>query len=371
MKDKQLKIYLTGGDSLGWALHHEMESTRKILTFGKLTNIINCNVIHSVYWPALLGIPAGLLKGRRIISHLSHDPRLAAEQPGWDLANRLVNLWIVRSERARQQMEGWGLAAQVIPYILDSTTFYFIDKADSRLGQLAETWGIPRDKYLIGSFQRDTEGMDLESPKLVKGPDLFAEIVEGLWRQGLKIHVILAGPRRFWLRRRLHKLGVPFTFVGREAARDDVQINTLARDEINRLYNLIDLYVVSSRMEGGPQAVIEAGGARCKIISSDVGHARDTLHQECIYSDPGEAIRKISSDILAGSLEHTKDYNFQVIQRNLPESVRPLWSDAYRRIREMPPANWKNLQEVPGVFNVCRERLKRYLKDHAGFFFGK
>ena len=31
---------------------------------------------------------------------------------------------------------------------------------------------------LIGSFQRDTEGKDLTSPKLIKGPDIFVEIVK-------------------------------------------------------------------------------------------------------------------------------------------------------------------------------------------------
>ena len=33
--------------------------------------------------------------------------------------------------------------------------------------------GIDTDCFLVGSFQRDTEGHDLKSPKLEKGPDLF------------------------------------------------------------------------------------------------------------------------------------------------------------------------------------------------------
>ncbi len=36
-----------------------------------------------------------------------------------------------------------------------------------------EKHGLPNDGYLIGSFQRDTEGHDLITPKLAKGPDVF------------------------------------------------------------------------------------------------------------------------------------------------------------------------------------------------------
>ena len=32
---------------------------------------------------------------------------------------------------------------------------------------------ILKKTILIGSFQRDTEGHDMISPKLVKGPDIF------------------------------------------------------------------------------------------------------------------------------------------------------------------------------------------------------
>ena len=38
--------------------------------------------------------------------------------------------------------------------------------------------GFSNDEFLIGSFQRDTEGKDLISPKLSKGPDRFIEIVK-------------------------------------------------------------------------------------------------------------------------------------------------------------------------------------------------
>ena len=43
---------------------------------------------------------------------------------------------------------------------------------------LREKYNISQDEYLIGSFQRDTEGVDLTSPKLSKGPDQFIEMIK-------------------------------------------------------------------------------------------------------------------------------------------------------------------------------------------------
>ena len=45
----------------------------------------------------------------------------------------------------------------------------------------------------------------------------------------------------------------------------------------------MDLYVVSSRYEGGPQAVIEAAAMKVPIISNDVGIASKVLDPECVF----------------------------------------------------------------------------------------
>jgi glycosyltransferase involved in cell wall biosynthesis len=39
---------------------------------------------------------------------------------------------------------------------------------------------------------------------------------------------------------------------------------------------------VSSRFEGGPQAIIEASAMKVPIISTDVGIANQVLHKNCI-----------------------------------------------------------------------------------------
>ena len=49
--------------------------------------------------------------------------------------------------------------------------------------ELRKTYNLPTQKVLVGSFQRDTEGHDLVSPKLVKGPDLFCDYMELMYSQ--------------------------------------------------------------------------------------------------------------------------------------------------------------------------------------------
>ena len=52
---------------------------------------------------------------------------------------------------------------------------------------------------MIGSFQRDTEGSDLISPKLIKGPDIFLEIVNDIFLHNKNLKVVLTGKRRNYL----------------------------------------------------------------------------------------------------------------------------------------------------------------------------
>ena len=52
--------------------------------------------------------------------------------------------------------------------------------------------------------------------------------------------------------------------------------------KLNTLYNALDLYVVSSRCEGGPQAIFECAYLKVPIISTRVGQHR-FLSESCKY----------------------------------------------------------------------------------------
>ncbi len=140
--------------------------------------------------------------------------------------------------------------------------------------QLREKYSLPNEGYLIGSFQRDTEGHDLKSPKLEKGPDLLADFLIAKYQQWqkdcrskmLQPHVVLGGWRRQYVVSRLKAASVPYTYFERPPQKI-----------LNELYQTLDLYPVTARYEGGPQSIIECGLLNVPVISRPVGIAEQVL----------------------------------------------------------------------------------------------
>ena len=128
------------------------------------------------------------------------------------------------------------------------------------------------DHIVVGSFQRDTEGSDLKTPKYEKGPDLFIESIKNVENRE-NLLVLLGGWRRQYIISRLEELGIKYIYL----ERPPLQV-------INLMYDCLDLYIVSSRYEGGPQAIIECAYKKIPIISNDVGIARVILESGCVTS---------------------------------------------------------------------------------------
>lgn len=139
---------------------------------------------------------------------------------------------------------------------------------------------IPENRFLIGSFQRDTEGSDLVSPKREKGPDIFCDYVDQLAeRDGRQnLHVILTGPRRQFVKTWLSSSGISFTHH-----------ENATQQDLRELYSLLDLYPVTSRYEGGPQAFIECACIGVPMISTPVGVAEQYLQPQSINQDLSQA----------------------------------------------------------------------------------
>ena len=68
---------------------------------------------------------------------------------------------------------------------------------------LRNKYKIPKN-FVIGSFQRDTEG-DLKSPKLIKGPDRLAKIINEMNTEYDNLTVLLTGKRRQFIISELEK----------------------------------------------------------------------------------------------------------------------------------------------------------------------
>jgi len=156
-------------------------------------------------------------------------------------------------------------------------------KTGSKL-ELRKKYNLPINNYLIGSFQRDTEGHDLISPKLEKGPDLLADFIQ--YKANLdttkNVHVVLAGWRRQYIINRLVDAKIPYSYFERPI-----------QPILNDLYQTLDLYPITSRYEGGPQSLIECGLLDIPVISRNVGIANSVLDKSSINDDIHLAIPSI------------------------------------------------------------------------------
>tara|TARA_R110000824_G_scaffold14726_9_gene62490 strand:+ start:3664 stop:4590 length:927 start_codon:yes stop_codon:yes gene_type:complete len=192
---------------------------------------------------------------------------------------------------------------EVIGYWYNSKIWYPVDKLEAR-----ERLQIPPDAYVVGSFQRDTEGSDLVSPKLEKGPDLFIETLKNVGKNNL--FVLLGGWRRQYVINRLNQENIDFSFV-----------ELAPFDTLRDMYAACDLYVVASRVEGGPQAILEASAMKVPIVSRDVGMASAVLSSDCVIELPKEIYFPINKDI-EFCYNNVKSYEMQ----NLVEKYVSLFS---------------------------------------------
>lgn len=133
-------------------------------------------------------------------------------------------------------------------------------------------YNVANEEYLIGSFQRDTE-VDLISPKLEKGPDNLIEILLEYKSLEQNVRVILAGNRRDYIINKLIENKINYSYF-----------NMVSYKELNELYNILNLYIVSSRVEGGPQAIVECALTKTPLISTNVGIASEILHPDSIFN---------------------------------------------------------------------------------------
>jgi glycosyltransferase involved in cell wall biosynthesis len=81
-------------------------------------------------------------------------------------------------------------------------------------------------------------------------------------------------------------------------------------EETSELYNCLDLYLVTSRYEGGPQALLECSLNKTPILSTDVGMANEVLSKGCLMEGPEEFLDSIHSK----TFNHS-DENYQRVQK--------------------------------------------------------
>lgn len=187
------------------------------------------------------------------------------------------------------------------PFWIDPAKFFKIENKK----HLREKFGYDNETFLVGSFQRDSEGSNLNLPKLSKGPDQFIEIIKHLKQIHEKIEIILTGYRRDYIINQLNLINVKYTYF------PNVDFITL-----NKLYNILDLYIVASRVEGGPRSIFESALIKTPIISTNVGISSEILNFKSIFNM--DNFKLAEPDI-------NYAYN-KVIKYRIPDGFQPFYN---------------------------------------------
>lgn len=362
---EKVKVFLTGYDNIGWALDEHAKQIKCILSDKvEFTTLEDCDVIHSVWWNSLSKLSSDNLLGKKVICHTCGHPLRMLSTPKHALIMDKVGLWLSQTLETKNTLESFGIKNITVPFNPDTNIFYPIDKPNQDLEAFKKEWNIPNNKYLIGNFHRDSEGTNLYSPKLVKGPDIFLEVVRNLYEKSLPIHIVLAGPRRHWIIKQLDDLNIPYTYIGEKQNNDDIDINTVDRNILNKLYNIIDLYIVSSRSEGGPHSTLEASAAKCKIVSTRVGYAEDILEEKCIFNNVIEAINAIEKDIKDGYLNGTQKLHYDRILSDFSyKKVKDILEKVYDDLDSIPA--YTDIEEKTQNINCFLGKIKQKVKHYV------
>jgi glycosyltransferase involved in cell wall biosynthesis len=217
---------------------------------------------------------------------------IAALPAAAERADMVVTSCRISAERLR----GWGVPEEklrVIPLGVD--TAMFRPGATEARVQMRERLGVPEGAVVIGSFQKDGEGWgEGERPKYEKAPEIFVEVVSQLAKRHT-VHVLLTGPARGFVKAGLDRARVPYTHV-----------NVPDYRLLAPFYRCLDLYLITSRDEGGPKGLLEAAASGVPVVSTKTGMAADIIEQgknglTAEVEDVGQLVAAVER--LAGSPE--------------------------------------------------------------------
>lgn len=348
MKSKY-KIHFCGGEGQNWALDHDLHYMKQITKpFAESVSLEEAEIVHSVWWRGVLEIPREKLVGKKIIASIADKPEIVFGTEEYLFARDKIDVWLTEYHAAQNFLTSIGERSLLLPDVVDVDLFHPATNFEKEKADLKSRLGIPQDRYLIANFHKDSSLDDLAQPKKQKGADLLLEIVDGLSKRGLTVHLLLAGPRRHWIRTRLQERGVPFTFVGEATPEDDIRKNTLSLKQVAEMTRAVDLYLIPSRWEGAPNSVLEAAASYTKVLSTHVGQAPDILAPEALFENVSEAIHKIENDIKNHTLHASLLHAYQRVHRfNTPEAIALRLRKIYSLVETMSPKNRKSVSIFP------------------------
>lgn len=149
--------------------------------------------------------------------------------------------------------------------------------SNEELSTFRSAMGLPPNVPVVGTVMRFTEEKD---------PDLWLAAAAEIAKAVPQVCFILAGCGELLeqCKARAQAIGLDRNIVFAGAIED-----------VGLIYGLLDVFLLTSRVEGLPNVLIEAQAAGCPVVTTDVGGAGEAL----VDGTTGRLVRQRSSDSLA------------------------------------------------------------------------
>ncbi len=228
----------------------------------------------------------------------------------------------------------WGVPAEKLVRVpLGVDTALFHPPTEEERATARARLGAPEGAVCIGSFQKDGVGWgDGMEPKLIKGPDILVEAAAKLARD-IPVFVLLTGPARGYVKAGLERHGVPYHHLFVEDFPD-----------LARCYHALDLYLVTSREEGGPKAILEGMASGVPVVTTRVGMAddlvEDGLNGALVSVEDVAALTEKAAGVVSddGRAERMRARGRNTAERHDWEKVgEMLYEKAYRPLLSRSP----------------------------------
>jgi glycosyltransferase involved in cell wall biosynthesis len=275
----------------------------KIIHFGSVNTLINKNGIKKIH------------QSNQIILtwyHAEHDDKRLWLVP--DLVPIVDRIHTSNSITKKLLIE-YGFPAEkifLIPIPVDKKIFN--PKLFALTSKVKEKFNLPKNKFIIGSFQKDGNGWERgDSPKLIKGPDIFCDVVEAVSKK-FPIHILLTGPSRGYVIKRLEQAEIGYSHFFLKNP-----------DEVAEYYKCLDLYLMTSRAEGGPKALTESWSMGVPFVGTSVGMVKDYAINEdnaliSEVNDTESLIKQVTRLLSDNDLKYKMIKNGNFVTENLTYS---------------------------------------------------
>lgn len=220
--------------------------------------------------PLVYGAPAAWLAGVHTVVHTKHGAKAPPRNQALRrlLARGLRAFVAVSAETAERATRDEGIpAAKVVTIPNGIPTREFGKSPEARQAVRAEL-GVPAEALLVGTLGRLV-------PE--KNPTLLLEAMAPLLEAGAHLAFVGEGPERRNLEEKIAERALP-------------NVHLLgARDDTARVLAALDVFALSSRIEGLPLALVEAMATSLPVVSTDVGGIRQATRETARLVAEGDA----------------------------------------------------------------------------------